>query len=77
MGCKCCQHYESLVYLHYFTRQMGKMFQTVKQTHSLRRNIMHVISLAVSRTLGHFAISRRKDITPLIFTYSLIFVKHS
>lgn len=77
MGCKWCQPYESLLYLHYFTRQMGNMFQTDKQMHSLRRNIMHVISLAVSKTLGHFATSRRKHITPLIFTYSLIFVKHS
>lgn len=24
MGCKCCQSYESLVYLHYFTRQIRK-----------------------------------------------------
>lgn len=58
--CKCCQYYESLLYLHYFTRQTGNMFRTDKQMHSLRRNIMHVISLAVSKTLGHFAISRRK-----------------
>lgn len=40
------------------------MFQIDKQMHSLRRNIMHVISVAVSKTLGHFAISRRKDIMP-------------
>lgn len=30
------------------------MFQTDKQMHSLRRNIMHVITLAVSKDFGSF-----------------------
>lgn len=52
MGCKCLQYNESLVYLHYFTRQMGNAFQTqFEKKHN-----------ACDQTLGHFAISRRKHI---------------
>lgn len=43
-----------------FHTSMGNMFQTDRRMHSLRRTIMHVISVAVSKTLGHFSISRRK-----------------
>lgn len=41
------------------------------------RELGPVCNLAGTYSLGHFLISRRKDITRLIFTYFSIFVKQS
>lgn len=65
-----------MVYLHYFTCHLHNMLAKGAAQFD-NRELGPVCNLAGTYSLGHFLISRRKDIILLIFTYFSIFVKQS